>query len=233
MSREILIFLIVLAIFSGCITRECPECVCPPCPSNQSHEQLDRIKIIYLIPLNCDDCNLPMLQDIAYELEIKSELYITDAVKRPSALIMKDNRATLAVANSKLNIVTAICEFTGNERACSMRDSINSSNMENCLSKYNISKNSVIFFHTEWCSHCRKMVPWIEKLENETYEFVWIDANDDERMKIVRECLAQILDKRGYVPQFACPANSKLHIGEFRTIDEMRKFAEECRNYSI
>jgi len=214
-----------LTLLAGCMEqKECPPCVCDNCNVSSTD-----VGIIYLIPENCQDCNLAMLQDISYELDIEHKLYFTDSVSRQSVLITKDNKATLAAASSRGNVLKALCDFSDYEMACNILNNSNkSSSVTDCLENYNISANSVVFFHADWCSHCKKMMPWVRQLENESYSFLWIEVSDKDKMNIAQKCLSDILDLRGGVPQFACPANGEHHLGEIRTIDDMKNFAARC-----
>jgi len=102
-----------------------------------------------------------------------------------------------------------------------------------CLEKYNVSADTVGFLHRDGCGFCTKMKPFITELENNTvnsYNFLWINTADSEKMKIGRECLADIFDFGQGVPQFACPSNGQWKLGAvFQTVDEMKNFAEECK----
>jgi thiol-disulfide isomerase/thioredoxin len=201
---------------------------CPPCPQASSGENLN---ILYLMPLNCSNCDIPMVQKMSQDLGIKIVGYVTDSVHSPMILIGTMNRATLALANSRYNILNSICEFANYEKACTLKEETSEGEeIKACLEKYNSSPNSVVFYHAEWCGHCKKMMPWVKELEREKgYEFLWIEVDDEEGMKIAKECLSTILDTRGYVPQFACPATKKLKVGEFPSKEKMGEFVEECK----
>ncbi|OQX18619.1 MAG: hypothetical protein BWK75_06495 [Candidatus Altiarchaeales archaeon A3] len=99
-----------------------------------------------------------------------------------------------------------------------------------CLEKYNVSEDTIAFYHSDTCPHCVKMKPWVHELENKGYKFLWVNAADAEKMKIAQECLPDVLNFNEGIPQFGCPSNKKLKIGEFMSIEEMQKFADECRD---
>ena len=101
--------------------------------------------------------------------------------------------------------------------------------MEECLTKYNVSKDTIAFYYSDECVHSQQMIPLVRELENESYKFLWIKTSDADRMKIAKKCLSNILQLNEGVPQFACPANGELHVGEFKNISTMREFVERCK----
>ncbi|OQX21027.1 MAG: hypothetical protein BWK75_04055, partial [Candidatus Altiarchaeales archaeon A3] len=98
-----------------------------------------------------------------------------------------------------------------------------------CLTKNNISADTVAFYHSNSCPHCVKMKPWIQDMEKQGYKFLWIEGSDTEKMKIAVECFSGILKFNQGVPQFGCPSNSQWHIGAFMSIDELKNFADACK----
>ncbi len=100
---------------------------------------------------------------------------------------------------------------------------------DTCLEGYGIDKGAVIFYHTNWCSHCQKMKPWVQNLTDGGYKFFSVEAKkEQDKVKIVTECASKEINIGGGIPQFGCPANGKSHSGEFMTIEDMKNFAEEC-----
>ncbi|CEG12349.1 membrane hypothetical protein [groundwater metagenome] len=99
-----------------------------------------------------------------------------------------------------------------------------------CLMKYNISEDAVAFYHTDWCPHCQKMKPLVQNLTNQGYKFLSVEAEKEpENVKIVNDCFSNVFNtKQGY-PQFGCAANGKSKVGEFMSIEDMQKFADECK----
>ncbi|NCN65007.1 MAG: hypothetical protein GW779_05280 [Candidatus Altiarchaeum hamiconexum] len=98
-----------------------------------------------------------------------------------------------------------------------------------CLQKYNIGEDTIAFYHSDTCPHCVKMKPWVHELENKGYKFLWVNVADAEKMKIAMDCLPDVLNFNEGIPQFGCPSNKKLKIGEFMSIEDMQKFADECK----
>jgi len=107
-----------------------------------------------------------------------------------------------------------------------------------CLNKYNITSDTVAFYHASWCPHCQKMEPWVKELENQGYKFLWAQADSQEstmvaNVKIAQECYKDVINFGGGIPQFGCAANGQLHIGEFMSKEEMKNFAEKCKQDAL
>ncbi|MEW6328861.1 MAG: hypothetical protein AB1468_01960 [Candidatus Micrarchaeota archaeon] len=99
-----------------------------------------------------------------------------------------------------------------------------------CLAKYGVQKNSVIFYYADWCSYSQEMIPWARALEAEGYGFEWVEMSDANKTMLADECLGSIIQFAEGVPQFACAASNSLHIGEFDSREDMRDFAQKCKN---
>jgi len=90
---------------------------------------------------------------------------------------------------------------------------------------------NVVFYHVDTCPWCRKMEPWVAELKNESYEFHDVyNKNPDYEAK--RQEFSDVLDIGQGVPQFGCRANGELHVGAFASKEELKKFADDCRNAS-
>ncbi len=98
-----------------------------------------------------------------------------------------------------------------------------------CLAKYNVTPDTVVFYHTDWCPHCQKMKPWVQNLTDSGYKFFSVEAEKEpDKVKIVAECASNVINSGGGIPQFGCVANGQSHSGEFMSIDDMKNFADEC-----
>lgn len=203
--------------------------ICPKCPSSSTSDE--NLRILYLMPIDCKNCDVAMIDDISGGIGIEIEKYVTDSVPRAMVLLTFKNKATTALAGSELNILNAICEFSGYKKACLLRDAmVGSPKTEICLDKYNLTKDQVAFYYTDWCPHCTRMKPWIKELENESYKFLWLNAENESDIKIAEECFSKILNIGGGIPQFACPSNGGLKVGEFSSKEKLKEFAEECKS---
>ncbi len=200
-------------------------------PHPETEREPENLSIYYLMPPDCEDCDLSMINEISSELKLKIKSIRTRIVPRPNILVIFGDKADMGLANSRLNTLSILCEFVNITRACELRDELRDIEFAvDCLNRYNVSSNSVIFYTEEGCDHCNRMKPWIRQLRKENYTFYTIDLTDENRTRIADECLYNILDMKGNIPQFACAALGKNHMGAFTSIEEMREFAENCRN---
>ncbi len=101
-----------------------------------------------------------------------------------------------------------------------------------CLNKYNITPDTVAFYHSNQCLYCQNMKPLVQNLTDKGYKFLWIEIITWENYNIKQECLSNILTSQ-YIPQFGCPSNGELHVGEFSSISEMENFAKKCKEDSL
>ncbi|OYT53333.1 MAG: hypothetical protein B6U72_06180 [Candidatus Altiarchaeales archaeon ex4484_2] len=196
---------------------------CPPSVFNQSSE----LKLIYLEPINCVNCDIEMIEQISRQLGVPIEEYVSDSVPQPSMLIFHQGRNTLATADRRYNILDSICQFTNQSKACELRDYVNLTGIHDCLKKHNITKNTTIFFYKSEIKECQKMKEWIQELDDE-HSFYIISLNNADRMGVAGECLPKLVTlEKLFVPQLICPANGRKKIGSV-TKEELKKFAANC-----
>ena len=102
-----------------------------------------------------------------------------------------------------------------------------------CAKQYDIEADTIIFYHSTGCSWCKTMMPGVENLEKEGYDFYWAEGSDAESMKVIDKCIREYMTADG-VPQFICMKNGDIHVGAFtdanRNMDEaaLKKFADDC-----
>jgi len=96
-----------------------------------------------------------------------------------------------------------------------------------CIDGYNIKADEVVFVHSTSCPHCRSMMPIVEKLEKEGYEFYWAEGSDIEARKAISACFSDVLG--GYVPQFICAGTKQEQTGAM-TENQLKSFADSCKN---
>ncbi len=198
---------------------------------NGCENKSSEVVVYYLMPLDCVDCNPEMLEDISSKLEIYVKSVESDSVTRPSVFVVAGNKSTLGLANSELNILSLLCEFAKLEESCVLQDELLSvSSAVECLSKHNISDDAVFFYTQDECAPCSDMLPWIKQLKAEGFVFHVVDVDKGEDMSFADECLTQVLDIDGIIPQFACVSNGQNRLGAFTSIEDMRSFSENCKN---
>lgn len=94
-----------------------------------------------------------------------------------------------------------------------------------CFSRYGESSTTIVFVHSNYCPHCRSMIPIIEEMEKGGYKFYFAESSDSEAREIVSNCFSNLLS--GYVPQFICPKTGKEQTGGMSKAD-LKKFADDC-----
>ncbi len=211
-----------LMLKPGCNQED--ACECPPWTYNQS----TGLKLIYLMPLGCEDCDLEMVDRISNQLRIPIDKYVTDSVPQPSILILNNNVSTLATAATRYNILSSICETTNHSVACQLINYTNTTSTIECLEKYDIPQNTLIYLHKADLQLCRDIRKWITELEKEDLIFYVISLDNIDRMKIGRECLSELTSfKNLFFPQLICPADGRIKVGPI-SYSELKKFAADC-----
>ncbi len=77
----------------------------------------------------------------------------------------------------------------------------------------------LMMFHALECPHCRRMMPLVERLENEEgivlekYE-VWHDEKNADLMRSYRSILAPACGGQLRTPTFFCPETNDVMCGE-------------------
>jgi len=94
-----------------------------------------------------------------------------------------------------------------------------------CITKYDIPRDAVIFVYSDSCPHCANMKPLVKDLEEQGYNFYWATGSDSKSQELLNNCFADVM--KGYVPQFICP-NGVEHTGAM-SIENLREFADKCR----
>ncbi|MBW2982364.1 hypothetical protein KY343_05775 [Candidatus Woesearchaeota archaeon] len=83
----------------------------------------------------------------------------------------------------------------------------------------------IIFAHSLSCPHCRNMMPIIEELEAEGYEFYWAEGGSISG-KSVHDCYSEVMT--GYVPQFICSSNKETIGGAMPKENLVAWINEKC-----
>ncbi len=115
---------------------------------------------------------------------------------------------------------------------CSLKLACNKDALIECVEPKGIAADSVIFYYSSTCPWCKKMIPGVENLEKEGYDFYWANVAVEDEVGIVRECFGDNLG--GGVPQFICVKDGEIHTGAFTDAnseldqDALQKFADDC-----
>ena len=86
--------------------------------------------------------------------------------------------------------------------------------MMECAEPYGISPDTVIFYYSNSCGWCTKMKPGVEALEEEGYNFHWVEGSDEEASELINNCIGDYMTSGG-VPQFICPRTEEIYVGAF------------------
>ncbi len=97
-----------------------------------------------------------------------------------------------------------------------------------CVEPYNLSADTVVFFHSNNCGYCQSMKPIVEGLQKENYSFFWAEVSDTEAMDVIETCLNEYITS-GSVPQFICIKNAEIHVGAMPE-ETLKEFADDCIN---
>lgn len=95
-----------------------------------------------------------------------------------------------------------------------------------CAAQHNITPDTVIFYHASWCPHCTKMIPIVEELQEDGYNFYWAETSTGKGTEPITKCFSDVL--QGGVPQFICAGTKEFRMGEM-TKKELKEFAENCK----
>lgn len=187
------------------------------------------------IPPTCGDCNTfyldqNILSALGDDLGVNLKLHVSDAVYEPSIFITYGNKATLASAKGKLAIANALCSGMNVEKSCNIVEA-SLSGVGDCISKYNVTDDTLLYHHGSSCEECERTKPFVRELETlaydgESYKVLWIDDENSEQMKILKECASDYMDLN-YIPQVFCAANVRSKTGRM-ILSELRDFADDC-----
>ena len=95
-----------------------------------------------------------------------------------------------------------------------------------CFEDYDITADTVIFYHASWCPHCQNMIPVVEELEEEGYNLHLAETSEKEGTDVVEECFSEIII--GAVPQFICAGTRDFELGAMSK-EELKEFADNCK----
>jgi parvulin-like peptidyl-prolyl isomerase len=95
-----------------------------------------------------------------------------------------------------------------------------------CYDGYNITANTVIFYHASWCPHCQTMMPIVEELESEGYKFLWVETSSGENTEAIDACFSDVI--QGGVPEFICAGTKEYKLGSMSK-ENLKGFADKCK----
>ncbi|MBW2978045.1 SurA N-terminal domain-containing protein [Candidatus Woesearchaeota archaeon] len=141
------------------------------------------------------------------------------------ALLMSlEQREVLRVYLDELKTDADIKVYT--EGASSVAEAATQEGSNECIRKYGLSDETIIFYHANWCPHCKDMVPIVEELEGEGYRFAWVDVEESGAMAVINDCFSDVVGQG--VPEFICAGNKELKMGAMSK-SALKKFADSCQ----
>ncbi len=209
------------------VTNDCSKCAadCDKCGPGMT----------MIVPTACTDelCKISVTQGWAKELGFELSVYKADWAQGPIVLLYEEERTGILNPASKMDFMKTTCDFDKNKKACDLYQAEfenSRKNIETCLKNSSVSLDTVAFYYTSTCPHCANMKPWVQSTESKGYKFLWAQADDPDNanMTIAQQCLSTLADFSAGVPQFICPANGKVQLGEFPSEDAMLSFAKNC-----
>ena len=78
---------------------------------------------------------------------------------------------------------------------------------------------------TVLCSHCQNMMPIVQELESEGYNFYWAESSSAD-VAVVSQCLLDAV--QGGVPEFICAGTGQYELGAVSK-SVLKAFADSCK----
>jgi parvulin-like peptidyl-prolyl isomerase len=96
-----------------------------------------------------------------------------------------------------------------------------------CVKKYGITnEDNVIFYYASWSPRSKAMIPIVDELKNEGYDFYMAEI-DTDNVKIVQDCFKDVISE--HIPEFICAGSRMMTAGEMSK-ESLKKFADECKS---
>ncbi len=135
-----------------------------------------------------------------------------------------DNEKDDRDQDGKIDCEDDECKF---ELAC------NKDALVECSEQYGAKEDTIIFYYANTCGWCSKMKPGVTQLQEEGYDFKWVDSANAEESQVINECFRKYMTGGG-VPQFICVKNGNIKSGAFVDADKnldvslMQSWADAC-----
>ncbi len=97
--------------------------------------------------------------------------------------------------------------------------------VEACMSE--LGHDSLIFLYSPTCPHCHNMQPIVDDLINNGYKIEKLNSYEDNDM--ISEINTRCVHLQPYVPQFICPTDGKIKVGEMSK-EALEQFYNSCFN---
>ena len=95
----------------------------------------------------------------------------------------------------------------------------------------NSNKPALVFFYAEWCGHCKRCMPEVQKLQNENIDGVEIITIDsDKNPEMIKEHNVQGFPTIRMYPQGLANKNKFENFDEERTVQGFKTFLNRLMN---
>jgi foldase protein PrsA len=91
-----------------------------------------------------------------------------------------------------------------------------------CIVKYGLTSDTVVFYYADWCSSCKEVKENVEKLQSKGYNFKMVESGEAD---IIKHCFKEVNLVK--VPQLIC-ADDGSTAGGSLTESQLKEFAEGC-----
>ena len=93
--------------------------------------------------------------------------------------------------------------------------------VEECLKE--LGYEHPIFIYSKTCPHCARVKPLVSLLVSENRTYDQVSTDDRDALVKINSCLSL----QPYVPQYVCPVNGRIEVGE-TDLNGLRDFYDEC-----
>jgi parvulin-like peptidyl-prolyl isomerase/glutaredoxin len=150
---------------------------------------------------------------------------VKDSVK--ALLLSLKQREALKNFIEELKSDSEIQIYLGESKTAAKTTALSDDVSDECIKKYSLKGDAIVFYHADWCPHCTKMKSIVEELENEGFEFYWAEVDDKEAAAVIGNCFKDVVEKG--VPEFICAGTKEMKMGEISKT-ALKSFAEKCRS---
>ncbi len=107
----------------------------------------DGESIVYLMPLNCQNCNAEMVEDLTKDLGMSVLAYEADFVRAPLVLFPEENKVSMMDASTKSSLAKDLCSTTSDKDLCSLSKSLA------CEGVAKLDKPNFKLFYMSYCPY--------------------------------------------------------------------------------
>ena len=118
---------------------------------------------------------------------------------------------------------TVVANDTNNEVNSTNVNNSSLSEVQQCFS--DLGYDGLVFVYSPTCPHCHRMQPIVDDLVSKGLNIQKV--NSFEQRSVLADINNNCLTLKPYVPQFICPVNGEVKVGEMSE-DELQSFYNSC-----